>query len=245
MISPPDCHSRTIRDKLFSKEYIYKGDIRMSEFKYVCRKLPLQGKLTLPLTPDLWETASEVELREVVTGDKPKLTTAVRAAWNNWGVYYRFVCEDDSIVSTMTQRDDPIYDEDVVEVFMSVDGDLSRYFEFEFSPASVMFDATIVNDLNDPTGNTLKVDTSWDSSELALWVNVDLANRRVEYEIAIPAADLLNGRSIEAGDEWRTNLYRIDRNSSNDPELDEYSAWSPTRRLRFHIPQRFGTFTFE
>ncbi|MDF2670126.1 MAG: hypothetical protein K0R67_2432 [Paenibacillus sp.] len=217
----------------------------MSEFKYVCHELPLQGKLTLPLTPSLWDTAQDVELREVVTGDKPKLATVVRAAWNNWGVYYRFVCEDDYILSTMTERDDPIYDEDVVEVFMSPDGELSRYFEFEFSPANVLFDAAIVNDLSDATGNTLHVDTAWDSEELTAWVDVDLPNRRVVYEIAIPAADLLNGREIQKGDEWKTNLYRIDRSANNDEQEDEYTAWSPTGQLRFHIPQRFGTFVFE
>ncbi|WP_127585371.1 carbohydrate-binding family 9-like protein [Paenibacillus koleovorans] len=214
----------------------------MSEFQYTCRRLTADGKLSLPLDPVQWESAQEVELREVVTGDKPRLATVVRAAWNDWGVYYRFVCEDDEIVSNMTQRDDPIYDEDVVEVFMSVDGDLSRYFEFEFSPTNVQFDAKIVNNLQDPKGSQLTVDTSWDSAELTSWVEVDLGNRRTVFEIAIPAADLLDGKSIQAGDTWRTNLYRIDRKPEGQ---DEYTAWSPTGIVRFHIPWRFGTFVFE
>jgi hypothetical protein len=214
----------------------------MSEYKYVCRQLSEQGKLSLPLDASIWESIEEAALLEVVSCDRPKLPTSVRAVWNNWGVYYRFECEDDYILSTMTQRDDPIYEEDVVEVFMSVDGDLTRYFEFEFSPAGVLFDAKIVNDLSDPKGNSIQVDTSWDSAELQSWVSVDLANRRVVYEIAIPAADLLNGASIQAGDEWRSNLYRIDRSPNRDK--DEYTAWSPTGIVRFHIPSRFGTFVF-
>ncbi|MFK7691570.1 carbohydrate-binding family 9-like protein [Paenibacillus sp. HJGM_3] len=215
----------------------------MSEAKYICRRLPAEGKLSLPLGASLWERAEQVELLEVVSGGEPRLGTRVRAAWNDWGVYYRFECEDDYILSTMTQRDDPIYEEDVVEVFMSVDGDLTRYFEFEFSPAGVLFDAKIVNDLSDPKGASIQVDTSWDSAELASSVSVDLANRRVVYEIAIPAVDLLNGKSIQPGDEWRTNLYRIDRSPNRDE--DEYTAWSPTGIVRFHIPRRFGTFVFE
>lgn len=215
----------------------------MGEAKYICRRLPAEGKLPLPLGASLWEKAEQVELLEVVSGGQPRLGTHVRAAWNDWGVYYRFECEDDYILSTMTQRDDPIYEEDVVEVFMSVDGDLTRYFEFEFSPAGVLFDAKIVNDLSDLKGASIQVDTSWDSAELASSVSEDLANRRVVYEIAIPAADLLNGKSIQPGDEWRTNLYRIDRSPNRDE--DEYTAWSPTGIVRFHIPRRFGTFVFE
>lgn len=215
----------------------------MGEAKYICRRLPAEGKLSLPLGASLWEQAEQVELLEVVRGGEPRLGTRVRAAWNDWGVYYRFECEDDYILSTMTQRDDPIYEQDVVEVFMSVDGDLTRYFEFEFSPTGVLFDAKIVNDLSDPKGASIQVDTAWDSAELASSVSEDLANRRVVYEIAIPAADLLNGKSIQPGDEWRTNLYRIDRSPNGD--RDEYTAWSPTGIVRFHIPRRFGTFVFE
>lgn len=215
----------------------------MSEYKYVCRRLPLVGKQVLPLEAAVWERIEEVQLSEVVSGDKPILPTSVRAAWNNWGVYYRFECEDDYILSTMTERDDPIYDEDVVEVFMSPTGDLARYFEFEFSPAGVLFDAKIINDLSDTRGDSIEVDTAWDSAELQSHVSVDLDNRRVVYEIAIPAADLLEGKSIQAGDEWRTNLYRIDRSPNRDQ--DEYTAWSPTGIVRFHIPRQFGTFVFE
>ena len=38
------------------------------------------------------------------------------------------------------------------------------------------------------------------------------------------------------GDRWRANFYRIDRAH----DADEYSAWSPTGEIQFHMPNRFG-----
>ena len=60
-------------------------------------------------------------------------------------------------------------------------------------------------------------------------------------ELAIPFADLgLNGPPAP-NEQWRMNLYRIERG-----EVEEFTAWSPTLKspADFHVPSRFGTLVF-
>ena len=46
---------------------------------------------------------------------------------------------------------------------------------------------------------------------------------------------------LERGVLWGcANCYRIDRAHDND----EYSAWSPTGEIQFHMPNRFGYVVF-
>ena len=45
----------------------------------------------------------------------------------------------------------------------------------------------------------------------------------------------------KAGDELHMNSYRIDRPKDG---RDEYSAWSPTGEVDFHMPQCFGKMIF-
>ena len=46
---------------------------------------------------------------------------------------------------------------------------------------------------------------------------------------------------------WRFNFYRYDRIRENGEETGniEYSAWSPTGKINFHMPERFGIVTFK
>ena len=45
--------------------------------------------------------------------------TVTRVCYDALGLYVRFDCDDGAIWGTYTRRDDPIYDEEVVEVFIS------------------------------------------------------------------------------------------------------------------------------
>ena len=71
--------------------------------------------------------------------------------------------------------------------------------------------------------------------------NRDDIDRGWTVELAIPFRSL--GRCTpEPGEEWRGNLYRIDR----FPPPMEFQAWSPTLRdpANFHVPAHFGTILF-
>jgi hypothetical protein len=187
-----------------------------------------------------WDEITPGVLYDVVTGANPRLETRFRACWTADALLVRFECEDDHVVATMEQRDDPIYEEDVVEVFLDPVGTGKVYYEFELSPRGVEFDALIHNSLD---GNK-KVDVAWDAKCLHTSVT-DGAEGWKHYELRIPFADLTDeqeqARVPRHGAEWGWNLYRIDDDTEG---RRHYWAWSTTGAVNFHIPQRFGTLVF-
>lgn len=182
-----------------------------------------------------WTRLEAVALSDVVTGGKPRLETKVRACWTKEQLYIRFECEDDHVVATMENRDEPIYEEDVVEVFIDESGKGKTYFEFEVSPRNVVFDAIIEKGLD---GEPLKVDTAWDAEGLKTFVRNESEHLFV-YDIILPFSNFQ--QAPQAGTQWKWNLYRIDDDQQGQRH---YWAWSPTGAVNYHIPNRFGTLVF-
>lgn len=146
---------------------------------------------------------------------------------------------DDSIVATMFERDAPLWNEDVVEVFLAP-GELSSYIEIEVSPRGTVFDARIA--FPGPDRSTMVVESDWDCSGLSAYVRRDLAPlHRAHIAIRIPFDSVAANRP-GPGTSWRANFYRIDRSSQGD----SFTAWSPTytERPDFHVPSRFGVLRF-
>jgi carbonic anhydrase/acetyltransferase-like protein (isoleucine patch superfamily)/bifunctional DNA-binding transcriptional regulator/antitoxin component of YhaV-PrlF toxin-antitoxin module len=172
--------------------------------------------------------------------------TELKAAWDDRNLFLSFSCRDTDIWANYTQRDDPLYDEEVVEFFLCPTGDLRHYFEFEVSPANVVFDAKVFS----PDGHrgTLLVDRAWDAPGLVTAVRISgTLNRRESpdigwiVEVAVSFQDLgLNGPPTP-GSLWRANFYRIERG-----EHTEFTAWSPTYRepADYHVPAQFGELVF-
>ncbi len=163
------------------------------------------------------------------TGQAPRLATAVRLAARGGALLVRFDGRDRGVVATLTERDGPLWKEDVFEVFLAPDGSPGVYYEFEVNPLGALFDARIESP--DGRRETMRADVSWACSGFSA-----RAGRREGHWWAlfrIPLAPLGPG----AAGGWRANFYRIDRG-----EPDEYSAWSPTLAdpPDFHRPERFG-----
>ncbi|NBD23864.1 carbohydrate-binding family 9-like protein [Paenibacillus glycinis] len=181
-----------------------------------------------------WDDIATVELSDVVTGEAPALRTAVQACWTGAELRFRFACEDDHVVANMTGHDDPLYEEDVVELFLDELGTGMEYFEIEVSPRNVVFDARIRNDAHG--AKTIELD--WHAAGMETAVREEGATRI--YEIAIPFANF--ARVPAAGTAWRWNAYRIDEDRTG---VRHYWAWRPTGAVDYHIPRCFGTLLFE
>jgi hypothetical protein len=161
--------------------------------------------------------------------------TVVRACYDDWGLYARFECDDRDIWGSYTQRDDPIYDEEVVELFISAGAATpTRYYEFEVSPNGVLLDALIDN----PTARRadMRVDFGWDCAGLRWQAGRDDAAGRWWALLGIPWAAIV---AADRPDESRANNYRIERPRDAPPE---FSCWSPTYTAPadFHKPACFG-----
>ncbi|MGN7382016.1 carbohydrate-binding family 9-like protein [Paenibacillus sp. SAFN-117] len=180
----------------------------------------------------VWERIEPAPLVDVVDGRPVREATGIKACWDDDFLYVRFDCEDSYTVATYTKRDDPLYDQDVVELFIDEEGNGSRYMEFEFSPHEVIFDAMIDN-----REGHITIDTEWDAEGLEVKVRTE-ENQRT-YIIRLPLSHFWS--RPEHGTTWRVNFYRIDEQRDG---TREYQAWSPTGAINYHIPSRFGTLRF-
>lgn len=202
---------------------------------YECVKKQFSG---MPLSSDdVWNGIEKMVLVEAGSGGKPTLASTVQSFWTEEALYYRFVCEDDRIVATLSGHDAPIYEEDVVEVFLSETHDIQSYKEFEHSPANVQFDATIINNLD----GTYKVNLDWHAEGWETTVDKNEDGSELTYIWKMPFVNF-EGGTPKANDEWLMNCYRIDRGESE--QEDQYMAWSQTGIVDFHTPRRFGTLRF-
>ncbi|MFD0616668.1 carbohydrate-binding family 9-like protein [Paenibacillus sp. GCM10027629] len=202
-------------------------------YHYLCKKVELRPD-QMRVIP--WDEMEEVVLVETASGASARMSTTAKACWTEANVCFLFRCQDDYIVANYTNRDDPIYNEDVVEIFIDEAGDGRRYIELELSPKLVVFDAVIENDL----AGHIKLDIAWNIDDLITSVyRIEDAMYPFEYEIMIPHHAFSN--AISAGKQWRVNLYRIDEQNDG---TKEYLAWSPTKAIDFHKPEYFGFMTF-
>ena len=185
-----------------------------------------------------WRRIRAVPLAPSSGEGKASKDSTVRLCWSETHLHAAFDCREAHLRCTYTRRDDPLYNEDVVELFLAPDvGEPCRYFELEFNALGTNFDATVLHPTPDGSARP-KVDATWDCDGLEVVARI--RERRWQVEAAIPFAGL--GVPVPSpGDRWRGNAYRIDYGPP-----DAYLAWSPTRtpRPNFHVPSRFGTLEF-
>ena len=190
-----------------------------------------------PADPGSWDEIPALPPFQLADGSGPAVQqTQARLCWDELALHVRFDCEDRDAWGTFRQRNDPVYQEEAVEIFLAPgEADPVRYFELEVSPLGTLFDATIHNPTSlraDMTG-----DPSWDCPGLR-WAAGGGTTRQDWWAwLSIPWKGI--SPSEWPPRIWRANLYRIERPRDGEPE---FSAWSPTltRPADFHKPARFG-----
>ena len=177
-----------------------------------------------------WPGVTATALLETASGGKPQQATWIKTAWDAAELRVLFWIKDTCVWATMTERDAPLHQEEVVEVFLDPVGDLERYFEFEVNPCNAVLDLVLWRD-----GEDYHRDFQWQCAGLQTAVKRGPAGWCAEF--SIPFASL--GAAPHGS--WRANFHRIDRPPGI---LRELSAWSPTGQRDFHIPARFGVLEF-
>jgi hypothetical protein len=177
-----------------------------------------------------------------LNGSPAKLETTARVLYDDHFIYFAFRCADDNVWATLRRRDEQLWKEEVVEVFLQADPRQTSYIELEVNPLGTMVDIYLL-DVRKPLHYQ-----SWNSQKIKWTVHVDgtvdgkLGDRGWSCEIALPLEDIVTAPHIppRTGDRWRLNLYRVERL----PTALEL-AWSPTLRNDFHLPDRFGEIVFK
>jgi hypothetical protein len=205
---------------------------------YPCNRINGNLEINGDLSKPEWRQAIEVNLRETSTGQKPLQATTARLLWNEQWLYAAFHCEDTYISASMTKYNDPIYNEEVVELFIDDNCDLKSYIEIELNPLNACLHYAIHNHLD---GHFIAYARTEQTVVSA--VNVDRANGTWSVELAIPFQEFATAPNVPPlpGDIWLFNLYRIDRPLHQEPE---FSAWAPTGERQFHQPHHFGQLQF-
>ena len=178
--------------------------------------------------------------------------TRFRALWSPAGLFLRFDADDPSPWHTMTRRDEHLWDEEVVEIFLDPGRAGRDYYELEINPANVVCDLRMISGWPEKKG-----DIDWDLAGLETRVRAAKAgDGRVRGWTAtalLPWSGLRplpSARAVavppKAGDRWRFNLFRIDR--PGGPKAPEKGAvevaWSPTGQPSFHVPAAFRDLVF-
>src|SRR6266540_3649453 len=174
-------------------------------------------------------------------GSQSTYKTEARVLYDDNFIYFAFRCADDNIWSTMRRRDEHLWEEEVVEVFLQADPNQPSYIELEVNPLGTMLDLYML-----AARKPLHYE-SWNSEKLRWGVQVfgtvdgKGGDKEWTCEIALPMEDIVTAshRPPKAGDRWRMNLYR----GEHFPEAADL-AWSPTLQADFHIPKRFGELVF-
>jgi hypothetical protein len=167
--------------------------------------------------------------------------------WDENTFYIAWVCDDPDIWTTKFAKDGDLWTEEVVEIFIDPNADSKDFLELEVNPANTFVDLKVAS--------PFKGDVTWDIKGLKTAVTVegtlnkrDDQDTRWTVEVAIPwtgMADIPPGMTGPPADgtTWRVNLYRIDLAKAGTGD-DEYLAWSPTGKINFHMPDKFGIVRF-
>jgi hypothetical protein len=179
--------------------------------------------------------------------------TTFRALWDDDGLYLNWGATDPDPWHTMTKRDEHIWDEEVVEIFIDLDGTGRDYYELEINPANVVCDLRMVSPWPNQEG-----DIDWDLEGLQTRVHArtDAQGATTGWTATaflpwsgfrtLPSAQ---GVALppEAGDSWRFNVFRIKRpGGPTAPAKDAvFAAWSPPSGRSFHDADAFRPLRFQ
>ncbi len=173
--------------------------------------------------------------------------TSFRALWSSTGLYLRFDVVDPDPWHTMTKRDQHLWEEEVVEIFLDLDGSGTNYAEIELSPANVVCDVRMVRTVPDREGDLAfdlaglesrvvrRAETGWTGTIFVPWTGFR----------PLPSAANVS-LPPKPGDRWKFNVYRIERPNGRKRPQDGvvFASWSPTGEGSFHVPQSFEIFEF-
>lgn len=214
------------------------------------RSLPSEALLACPWNGPLvldgrldeagWKTAGKIHLRRSDGRAEPRQPTYAYAAWTQSELLLAFHCTDDDILSPYGKRDDPLYLQEAVEVFLDPDADRGDYMEFEVSPTGVRFDAAF-------SARRQGMDLGFNPASQVAVAAAGTVNRPGDedqawsVELAIPFAEMVGRgrRPPKVGDCWRANFFRLDKSARGG----EASSWRPTAG-DFHDLEAFGPLCF-
>lgn len=188
-------------------------------------------------TPEHLNLATH-QLRDLITGEKPKHATTFKTFWANDALYFGIRCDDPDTanlnIATRTNDDGAIWKGDLIELHLETQS--HSYYALVINPAGALVDL-------DWKG--LARETAWNSNAE---VATHIGDGFWTIEIRIPVVDEMEAEIVELGGSgvagqlptklhpWYMNMVR-QRLRGDDKE---FSAYSPTGKRGFHDVTKFA-----
>lgn len=195
--------------------------------------------IALKLQPDFfdsaWDNSGTVELLDNILAEVPRLKTKVSIFRDDVQkrLFLRFIADDDELISCYRRNNETIYNQDVMELFVSENGDLKHYKEFELSPYDISFGGSI----------------SFTKQGRELKMDIDMGDFRSKTKFFKEKSLLCSVWSLpysifsvepKKGISFRINIFRIDMKAGKQ----NLQAWQATEIHNFHVPEKFGFLDF-
>ena len=200
----------------------------------LCPKTTRWDSSSLDALNRVWANCARISLRENLSGRQPRWGTEVRLGWSGDALHGLYLCQAPDPWATKTGRDEALWEEEVVEVFLDPFGDSLSYFEIEINPLNTVTDLFVRRTLNG-----LKKDFRWNCEGLTTACGTLAYGWVAAFQIPFESLGDCHPTRFPV---WRANFSRIDRPKDQQCEL---SAWSPTFVNSFHVPSRFGVIRFQ
>ena len=144
--------------------------------------------------------------------------------FRKYAAHFSFEVKDEDIISPYLTDNEDIWQGDAVEVFLSPDGDRTRYFELEVSPFGVRFWGEVIN-RDGKTPRLKKLPPMFEAS-------AERTDEGYNVHIELPYWEL----GAVLPEKMAFNAFRLDKKADGRQLL---YALSPTFCNSFHRPQYF------
>ena len=193
--------------------------------------LKIDGKLDDPI----WETVRMYQLADIITGKRPKCPTTFHIGWAGNALCLGVTCKDPDMANLKigsSKPDDPnIWFGDVIELL--VETQTHSYYQIAISPSGAVTDLDREKGLGARWNSGVEVATQKEADGWTVEIRLPLAG---ENAADIDPLTGVSGKPPSDTYPWYINVCR-QRVRGKDVEL---SAWSPTGKTRFNVPEKFG-----
>ena len=192
-----------------------------------------------------WSKTEWINLAQRV--DQPDTyNTRAKVLYSETGIYFLFDCEDQILAATITEHNQDLWEEDVVEVFLWTGEDFPVYFEYEISPLNFELPIMVPNDKGHFFG---WLPWHYEGDRKIQHATSVKGGKRSpghqskpgwpSFSFPINSSRLCPRCPLKQGTKWRANMYRIDYDQG-----ETTFSWQETSET-FHEYNKFGTFIFE
>jgi hypothetical protein len=180
----------------------------------------------------------------------PELPTTVRAFITDSDLWIGARMQDERVWGERKNRDDETWKEEVLEIFIDVNGDGNDYLELQITPLGTIFDANFKKRLGFGEGSReeqINAAKAFNIEGLESAIHVDGTVNKDDdkdtawmAELKIPLSSIpgIAEGGPKANDNWAVNVYRFDRPAKG--KTFAY-GWSTEPRGDFHQVDKFGS----